>query len=93
MSQLCKNFTTHSIPKWLRNGIDKSLEIDHLSRAFLVVDEKPHYWRIIKGTPGNGAVDIPYFSACPGSDELVLEPGSLLQSISRSQVTKLCRLS
>ncbi|WP_017317615.1 type 2 lanthipeptide synthetase LanM family protein [Mastigocladopsis repens] len=63
-------------PKWLRNGIDRSIEIDHLSRAFVVVDEKPHYWRILsKELQAMEQLDIPYFSAVPGSDELVLEPG------------------
>ncbi|WP_181373880.1 type 2 lanthipeptide synthetase LanM family protein [Nostoc commune] len=63
-------------PKWLRNGIDRSIEIDHLSRAFLVIDEKPHYWRILSNElQAMEQLDIPYFSACPGSDELVLEPG------------------
>ncbi len=62
-------------PKWLRNGIDKSIEIDRLSRAFLVVDEKPHNWQILsKELQAMEQLDIPYFSACPGSDELVL-PG------------------
>lgn len=63
-------------PKWLRNGIDRSIEIDHLSRGFLVVDEKPHNWRILsKELQAMEQLDIPYFSAVPGSDKLVLEPG------------------
>jgi lantibiotic modifying enzyme len=63
-------------PKWLRNGIDKSIEIEHLSRGFLTVNEKPHYWRILsKELQAMEQLDIPYFSACPGSDELVFEPG------------------
>ena len=77
MSQVYAKILEHSQhPKWLRNGIDRSIEIDHLSRAFLVVDEKPHYWRILsKEVQAMEQLDIPYFSAFPGSDELVLEPG------------------
>ncbi|MDJ0734840.1 MAG: type 2 lanthipeptide synthetase LanM family protein [Nostocaceae cyanobacterium] len=77
MSQVYGKILEHiQHPKWLRNGIDKSIELDHLSRAFLVVDEKPHYWRILsKELQAMEQLDIPYFSACPGSDELVLEPG------------------
>ncbi|MBU7582613.1 MAG: type 2 lantipeptide synthetase LanM family protein [Nostoc sp. TH1S01] len=77
MSQVYAKILEHiQSPKWLRNGIDKSIEIDHLSRAFLVVDKKPHYWRILsKELQAIEQLDIPYFSACPGSDELVLEPG------------------
>lgn len=77
MSQVYAKILEHiQSPKWLRNGIDKSIEIDHLSRAFLVVDEKPHYWRILsKELQAMEQLDIPYFSACPGSDELVLERG------------------
>ena len=63
-------------PKWLRNGIDRSIEIDHLSRAFLTVNEKPHNLRILsKELQAMEQLDIPYFSACPGSVQLVLEPG------------------
>jgi lantibiotic modifying enzyme len=77
MSQLYAKILEHiQHPKWLRNGIDRSIEIDHLSRAFLVVDEKPHYWQILsKELRAMEQLDIPYFSACPGSNELVLEPG------------------
>lgn len=77
MSQVYAKILEHTQhPKWLRNGIDKSIEIDHLSRAFLTVNEKPHYWWILsKELLAMEQLDIPYFSACPGSDELVLEPG------------------
>ncbi|MDZ8089202.1 MAG: type 2 lanthipeptide synthetase LanM family protein [Nostoc sp. DedQUE12b] len=80
MSQVYAKILQHiQSPKWLRNGIDRSIEIDHLSRAFLVVDEKPHYWGILsKELQAMEQLDIPYFSACPGSDELVLEPGESL---------------
>lgn len=77
MSQVYAKILEHlQSPKWLRNGIDKSIEIDHLSRAFLTVNEKPHYWRILsKELQAMEQLDIPYFSACAGSDELVLAPG------------------
>ncbi|OKH30305.1 hypothetical protein NIES2119_31155 [[Phormidium ambiguum] IAM M-71] len=77
MSQVYAKILEHTQhPKWLCNGIDKSIEIDHLSRAFLTVNEKPHYWRILsKELQAMEQLDIPYFSACPGSNELVLEPG------------------
>ncbi|MFB2917597.1 type 2 lanthipeptide synthetase LanM family protein [Aerosakkonema funiforme] len=77
MSQVYAKILEHiQSPKWLRNGIDKSIEIDHLSRAFMTVDEKPHYWQILsKELQAMEQLDIPYFSACPGSDELVLELG------------------
>ncbi|MFM6452904.1 MAG: type 2 lanthipeptide synthetase LanM, partial [Planktothrix sp.] len=77
MSQVYGKILQHiQSPKWLRNGIDKSIEIDHLSRAFLTVDEKPHYWQILsKELQAMEQLDIPYFSACPGSDELILAPG------------------
>lgn len=77
MSQVYAKILEHiQSPKSLRNGIDKSIEIDHLSRAFLTVDEKPHYWQILsKELQAMEQLDIPYFSACPGSDELVLAPG------------------
>jgi lantibiotic modifying enzyme len=80
MSQIYAKILEHiQHPKWLRNGIDKSIELDHLSRAFLVVDEKPHNWQILsKEVQAMEQLDIPYFSACPGSDELVLESGESL---------------
>jgi len=77
MSQVYGKILEHTqSPKWLRNGIDKSIEIDHLSRAFLTVNEKPRSWRILsKELQAMEQLDIPYFRAVPGSDELVLEPG------------------
>ncbi|HIK17389.1 MAG TPA: type 2 lantipeptide synthetase LanM family protein [Leptolyngbyaceae cyanobacterium M33_DOE_097] len=74
MSQVYGKILEHiQFPKWLRNGIDKSIEIDHLSRAFLVADEKPRSWGILlKELQAMEELDIPFFSACPGSDELVL---------------------
>ena len=77
MSQVYGKILEHiQSPKWLRNGIDKSIEIDHLSRAFLTVNEKPRSWRILsKELQAMEQLDIPYFRAVPGSNELVLEPG------------------
>ncbi|MEG4048326.1 type 2 lanthipeptide synthetase LanM family protein [Microcoleus sp. Pol17_C1] len=77
MSQVYGKILEHiQHPKCLRNGIDKSIEIDHLSRAFLTVNEKPHNWQILyKELQAMEQLDIPYFSACPGNDKLVLELG------------------
>ena len=51
MSQIYAKILEHTQhPKWLRNGIDKSIELDHLSRAFLTVNEKPRYWRILSNS-------------------------------------------
>lgn len=78
-------------PKPLRNGFDWSIELDILSRSFLITQEKPQNWSILSTELKTlGQLDFPYFTATIASDDLILEPGKLIanyfQAPSYSQV-------
>ncbi len=58
-------------PKFLRDGVDRSIELDILSRAFLVAAKKPDAWPIFHAElKAMEQLDIPYFAAYPNSDTL-----------------------
>ncbi|MFN6565701.1 type 2 lanthipeptide synthetase LanM family protein [Dendronalium sp. ChiSLP03b] len=58
-------------PDYLKNGADYSIELDRLSYAFLVAQEKPHAWPILTAElQAMEQLDIPFFTASAGSDEL-----------------------
>jgi type 2 lantibiotic biosynthesis protein LanM len=60
-------------PEFLRDGLDWSMEVDILSRAFLTTEEKPQAWQILSAElKAIGQLDIPYFSVATGSDALPL---------------------
>ncbi|MBW4576243.1 MAG: type 2 lantipeptide synthetase LanM family protein [Aphanothece sp. CMT-3BRIN-NPC111] len=60
-------------PKFLRNGVDWSIELDILSRAFLTTQEQPKNWPILRAElRAMEQLDIPYFGAYPNSDRLVV---------------------
>ncbi|MDJ0590935.1 MAG: type 2 lanthipeptide synthetase LanM family protein [Pleurocapsa sp. MO_226.B13] len=60
-------------PDYLKNGADYSIELDHLSQAFLVASEKPHAWAIRKAEiRAMEQLDIPFFTARANSDRLSL---------------------
>ncbi|HBB34161.1 MAG TPA: type 2 lantipeptide synthetase LanM, partial [Cyanobacteria bacterium UBA8803] len=60
-----------SDPKYLRDGVDYSIEIDILSRAYTVTPEKPAAWPILQAErQAMEQLDIPYFAAYPHRDEL-----------------------
>lgn len=65
-------------PKFLRDGIDYSIELDVLARAFLTDGDKPTAWPILHSElRAMEQLDIPYFGANSDSDTLtigVLEP-------------------
>lgn len=63
-------------PEFLRDGITWGIQLDVLSRAFLITPEKPQNWAILSAELQSvGQIDIPYFSAIVGSDTLNLEDG------------------
>ena len=58
-------------PKVLCDGIDFSIEIDRLSRAYLFADEKPKAWSILRAErTAIERLDFPYFSVSTQSDGL-----------------------
>jgi type 2 lantibiotic biosynthesis protein LanM len=58
-------------PKFFQNGVDWSIELDILSRAFLKAEEKPRDWTILRAERrAMEQLDIPYFGAYSDSDVL-----------------------
>ena len=65
------NKTLH--PKFLQQGIDRSIELDVLKRGFLPAQTKPSAWSIL-GSEQQALeqLDIPYFTANSSSDSLTV---------------------
>jgi type 2 lantibiotic biosynthesis protein LanM len=58
-------------PQFLQNGIDRSIELDLLSRAFLIDRDKPDAWPILQAEiRAMEQLDVPYFGAYTNSDAL-----------------------
>jgi type 2 lantibiotic biosynthesis protein LanM len=62
-------------PKFLRDGIDRSIHFDILSRIGILSESKPLFWPLIKIEQDSlQQLDIPLFSANSDSDALVISP-------------------
>lgn len=60
-------------PQFLQNGVDRSIELDILSRAFIVGSDKPKEWSILQSElKAMEQLDIPYFGAESHSDDLTV---------------------
>lgn len=60
-------------PELLRNGVDHSIAMDILSRAFLTTQDKPNTWSILQAElKAIEQLDIPYFGANSDSDALTI---------------------
>jgi type 2 lantibiotic biosynthesis protein LanM len=60
-------------PKFLRHGIDRSIQLDVLSRALLAADAKPLVWSLLAvELQALEQMDIPYFVADSSSDALTV---------------------
>lgn len=58
-------------PKFLKHGIDRSIELDVLSRAFLTAETKPPIWSLLAAeSQALEQMDIPYFVADSSSEVL-----------------------
>ncbi|WP_375505985.1 type 2 lanthipeptide synthetase LanM family protein [uncultured Nostoc sp.] len=58
-------------PDYLKHGADYSIELDRLSRAFLVAQDKPNALPILSAElKAMEQLDIPFFTASAASDEL-----------------------
>ncbi len=67
-------------PNALRDGMDFSIEIDALSRAFLFSDEKPDAWPILRAEHASlERLDFPYFAAIVSADGLFDSLGTSLE--------------
>ncbi len=62
------------IPDYLKNGADYSIELDHLSRAFLVAQKQPDACPLLRAElRAMEELDIPFFTANTSSDALELQ--------------------
>ena len=62
-------------PKFLRDGVDRSIELDVLSRALLAAETKPSVWSLVRvELQALEQLDIPYFTANSDSDDLTVSP-------------------
>ncbi|MBD2131438.1 type 2 lantipeptide synthetase LanM [Sphaerospermopsis sp. FACHB-1094] len=62
-------------PQYLQNGVDFSIELDILSRAFLVCDQKPYCWELLgREHEALTQLDIPYLSAYANSQDMIISP-------------------
>ncbi|WP_375512897.1 type 2 lanthipeptide synthetase LanM family protein [uncultured Nostoc sp.] len=78
--------TYHSIlektlnPKYLRDGVDRSIQLDVLSRAMLSSDSKCSFWPLLKiEEQALEQMDIPLFTSYPDSDALTLAPNETVE--------------
>ncbi|MGH8002192.1 MAG: type 2 lanthipeptide synthetase LanM family protein, partial [Brasilonema sp.] len=67
-------------PQFLQHGVDRSIELDVLSRAFLAAEEKPIIWSLLAlELQAMEQMDIPYFFADSSSDALTLNSGLVIE--------------
>lgn len=67
-------------PKFLQHGVDRSIQLDVLSRAFLAADAKPPVWSLLAvELQVLEQMDIPYFAADSSSDALTVNPGLVIE--------------
>lgn len=72
------NKTTH--PKFLRDGADRSIQIDVLIRGLLSSNEKPLFWSLLKAEQqALEQLDIPLFTARADSNALEITSNELLE--------------
>ena len=70
-------------PKFLRNGIDRSIELDSLSKAFLQAKSKPSFWSILsRELRSIEQLDIPYFATSTDTSSLLLSEHETIQYFS-----------
>lgn len=69
-------------PNLLRSGIDRSIGLDVLSRAFLTTEEKPLFWPILAAElQAMEQLDVPFFTANSSSDCLTLCTGTVIPNL------------
>lgn len=67
-------------PKYLRDGVERSIEFDVLSRALLSSDSKPRFWPLLVAElQALEQMDIPYFTADSNSAALSISPSQTIE--------------
>ena len=66
-------------PKFLQHGVDRSIELDVLSRGLLAAERKPPVWSLLAvELQALEQMDIPYFVADSSSDALCVNPDVII---------------
>lgn len=64
------------VPELLQYGVDRSIGLDVLSRAFMVSNEKPDYWPMLAAeSQAMEQGDIPFFTVSTANTQLLLPTG------------------
>jgi type 2 lantibiotic biosynthesis protein LanM len=67
-------------PKLLRDGVDRSIALDVLSRALLKFETKPHSWSLLEvEKQALAQLDIPLFTTRSDSDALTIAPNQTIE--------------
>ncbi len=65
-------------PKYMKNGVDRSIALESLSRAFLTSHECPSYWSILKAEiQSMEQMDIPFFTTLTNDVNIYLSSGKI----------------
>lgn len=68
-------------PEFLRDGAERSIQLDILSRGMLLSDEKPLSWALLsREQQALEKMDIPLFAARSDSDALAITPNHILKN-------------
>lgn len=69
-------------PNLLQSGIDRSIQLDAISKAYLLSDQKPDFWPILDAElQALEKLDIPFFSVSTSQANLKLPTGAIVQKI------------
>ncbi len=87
-------------PKFLRDGVERSIQLDFLSRVLLSYNSKPDCWLLfLAEKQALEQLDIPHFTTRADSDSLTIYPNQTLEKFFRqpgvqgvvSRLSKLCQ--
>jgi type 2 lantibiotic biosynthesis protein LanM len=77
-------------PVLLRSGIDRSISLELLSRAFAIDNPKPVVWPILKAElDAMEQGDIPFFGVDSSSDDLIVDSGEVVPKLFEDHSFKL----
>ncbi|MDZ8109465.1 MAG: type 2 lanthipeptide synthetase LanM family protein [Nostoc sp. DedQUE12a] len=68
-------------PKYLKDGIERSIEFDVLSRAFITSEKIHPFWQVLKyELQAMEQLDVPYFTMLSDSKDLILSPTETIKN-------------
>jgi lantibiotic modifying enzyme len=81
-NRVYESILRHSLqPKFLRSGIDRSIELDVLSRAFLIQADKPKFWAVLHAEmDAIEQLELPHFTVVADQTHLIYNENKIVQS-------------